>query len=59
MAQGCISSIGCYADEGDNESADEGDNESVAMPIRVNIAASVAHIYCQSVLLPLSHYMFN
>ena len=51
MAQGCIGSIGCCADEGENGSA--------AMPMRVKIAASGAHIYCQSVLLPLSHYMFN
>ena len=37
MAQGCIGSIGCYADEGENG--------SVAMPMGVKIEALVAHIY--------------
>ena len=37
MAHGCIGSIGCYADEGENG--------SIAMAMGVKIAALVAHVY--------------
>ena len=48
MAQGCIGSIGCYADEGGNG--------SVAMTMGVKIAALVAHIYfsiCYTTIITL------